>query len=28
MHMRRRVVVGVDRDPQAADTQDRGHDVV
>ena len=28
MHMGRRVVVGVDRDPQAADTQDRGHDVV
>jgi hypothetical protein len=28
MHMRRRVVIGVDRDPQAADAQDRGHGIV
>ena len=28
MDMRRRVVVGIDRDPQAVDAQDRRHDLV
>jgi len=25
MHMGRRMIVGIDRDPQAANAQDRGH---
>lgn len=28
VHMRRRVIVGIDRDPQAVDAQDRWHGAV